>query len=233
MAKITTRWIDMQGGGKGFQGYLALPPAGKGPGIVLFQEIFGVNSHIRGVVEQYAQDGFVVLAPDVFWRQAPKVELGYEGADRDRGIELMKQLSGDELVADVKAAVATLRALPEVDGKVGAVGYCLGGRLTYLACAHTDVDAGSAWYGGGIHDLLDLAGNVTAPLQFHYAENDHAIPLTAVDKVRDAMAGKAEVFIYPGAQHGFNCWDRSSYHPRSAALAHGRTLAFFAEKLYA
>ncbi|HYF18350.1 MAG TPA: dienelactone hydrolase family protein [Ramlibacter sp.] len=231
--KVKTRWIDMQGGDKRFQGYLALPPAGKGPGIVVFQEIFGVNSHIRGVVEQYALDGFVVLAPDVFWRQAQKVELGYEGADRDRGVEMMKKLTAEELLADIRNTVATLRALPEVTGKVGAVGYCLGGRLAYLACANTDIDAASAWYGGGIQDLLDQAPRIKAPLQFHYAENDHAIPLTAVDKVRGAMTGKAEVFIYPGAQHGFNCWERASYDPRSAALAHGRTLSFFAEKLYA
>lgn len=231
---ITTRWIGMKGADAAFQGYLALPPAGKGPGIVLFQEIFGVNGHIRAVVDQYARDGFVVLAPDVFWRHAPKVELGYEGADRERGIELMKKLSLDDMVADVKAAVSTLRAQPEVTGKVGAVGYCLGGRLTYLAAANTDLDAASAWYGGGIHDMLDQVPRIKAPIQFHYAENDHGIPLTAVDKVREAVTGRqAEVFVYPGAQHGFNCWDRASYDPRSAALAHGRTLAFFAEKLYA
>jgi carboxymethylenebutenolidase len=232
LEKIQTRWNRIQGADAKFEGYVALPPAGKGPGIVLFQEIFGVNAHIRGVAEQYALDGFVVLAPDIFWRQAPKVQLGYEGADRDRGIEIMKQLKPDELLADIKASVATLRALPETQGKVGAVGYCLGGRLAYLAAANTDVDAAVAYYGGGIHEQLGVAGNIKAPMQFHYAENDHAIPLSGVEQVRATMGQRAEVHVYAGAQHGFNCWDRASYDPKSAVLAHGRTLVFFAQKLF-
>lgn len=234
LEKVQTRWIDMQGGaGAGFGGYLALPPAGQGPGLVVFQEIFGVNAHIRGVAEQYALDGFVVLAPDIFWRQAPKVQLGYEGAERERGIELMKQLRQDDLLADIRASVATLRGLPETQGRpVGAVGYCLGGRLAYLAAAHTDVDAAVAYYGGGIHDQLGVAGKIKAPVQFHYAETDAGIPLTAVDQVRDAMGTRGEVHVYPGATHGFNCWDRASYEPKSAALAHGRTLEFLARHLH-
>ena len=233
LQKIATRWIDMKDGGGRFQGYLALPPAGKGPGIVLFQEIFGVNAHIRGVAEQYALDGFVVLAPDIFWRQQPRVELGYEGPDRDRGIELMKTLTPADLAADVRTSVATLRSLPETSGqRVGAVGYCLGGRLAYLSGVHTDVDAAVSYYGGGIHDQLDVAGKIKAPMQFHYGEKDAGIPLEAVAKVRAAMGDRAEVFVYPGAGHGFNCWDRASYDPAAAALAHGRTLAFFAQNLY-
>lgn len=232
--KIQTRWVPMQGSDANYQGYLALPPAGKGPGIVLYQEIFGVNGHIRGVAEQYALDGFVVLVPDLFWRQAPKVQLGYDGDDRNRGIELMKTLTPEHIQADVKAAVATIRALPQTAGqKVGAVGYCLGGRLAYLSAAWTDVDAAVAYYGGGIQDNLQFAGSIKAPLQFHYAENDHGIPLTAVDQVRKALGSHAEFHVYPGAEHGFNCWDRASYNPKSAALAHGRTLQFFAQKLYA
>lgn len=233
LERVQTRWEPIQGADAAFQGYVALPPAGTGPGIVLFQEIFGVNSHIRGVAQQYALDGFVVLAPDIFWRQAPKVELGYEGDDRNRGIELMKQLQPDEMLADVKAAVATLRSLKETQGrKSGAIGYCLGGRLAYLACAHTDLDAGVAFYGGGIHDQLGIAGNIKAPMQFHYAENDAGIPLAGVEKVRETMGQRAEVYVYPGATHGFNCWDRASYDPRSAALAHGRTLTFLAKHLH-
>ncbi|NML44837.1 dienelactone hydrolase family protein [Ramlibacter sp. G-1-2-2] len=233
-AKIQTRWVAMKNSDTGYQGYLALPPAGKGPGIVLYQEIFGVNGHIRGVAEQYAQDGFVVLAPDMFWRGAQKVELGYEGADRERALELMKSLKPEEIQADVKAAVATLRALPEVAGqKVGAVGYCLGGRLAYFSAALTDVNAAVSYYGGGIQDNLQVVDKIKVPMQFHYAENDHAIPLEAVEKVKAAFGDRAEFFVYPGAQHGFNCWDRASYHPRSAALAHGRTLEFFAQNLYA
>lgn len=228
---VRTQWLTIT---PGFDAYLALPPAGSGPGLVLFQEIFGVNPHIRAVAEQYAADGFVVLAPDVFWRQAPRVELGYEDADRRRGMALAGACKPDELLADIASAVGALRARPEVGtSKVGALGYCMGGRLAWLAAATTDVDAAVPFYGGGIHTMLDRAASVRCPLQFHYAERDAHIPLSAVEQVRQALAGKpAEVHVYPGAEHGFNCWSRSSYHAASAALAHGRATVFLAQQLF-
>jgi len=230
---IKTSWIDIKAKDGGSYGaYLALPPTGKGPGIVLFQEIFGVNRHIRAVAEQYAMDGFVVLTPDVFWRQAPRVELGYDGDDMTRARELMGGITPAQAIEDIQTTVAALRARPEMTGKVGAVGYCMGGRLAYFAAAMGGVDAASAWYGGGIQDNLDKAAAVKCPVQFNYAEMDHAIPLDAVDKVKAAFAGKAAEFhIYKGAQHGFNCWDRGSYNQPAAALAHGRTLEFFSQQL--
>ena len=224
---VSTSWIDIA---PGFAGYLALPPAGRGPGLLLFQEIFGVNEHIRAVAEQYALDGFVVLAPDVFWRQAPRVELGYEGADRARAIELMKAYAGPDALADIAAGVAVLRSRPEVTGKVGSFGYCMGGRLAYLTAATTAVDAAVAFYGGGIHNQLERAAAITCPMQFHYAGIDDHIPPEAVQRVREALPA-AEVQVYPGAMHGFNCWARASYHAPSAALAHGRALSFLARHL--
>jgi carboxymethylenebutenolidase len=232
---VRTQWIEVAAGsGAAFDAYLALPPAGRGPGLVLFQEIFGVNPHIRAVADQYALDGFVVLAPDVFWRQQRRVELGYEGDERQRGIALADRLAASEVAADIAVAAAALRARPEVGGgRIGAIGYCMGGRLAYLAAAAGVVDAAVAYYGGGIHDLLDKAPRIGCPIQFHYAERDDHIPPAAVDRVRTAMAGKAaEVHVYPGAMHGFNCWARASYGPHSAALAHGRSLVFLATHLY-
>ena len=227
---VSTSWIDIT---PGFAGYLALPPGGTGPGLVLWQEIFGVNEHIRTVAQQYALDGFVVLAPDTFWRQAPRVELGYVGADRDRAMTLMQGYGADDALADIHAAVSTLRARPEVSGGVGSFGYCMGGRLAYLAAATAGVDAAVAFYGGGIQTQLERAVAINCPLQFHYAEHDDHIALDAVERVRVAVAGKdAEVHVYPGAMHGFNCWARASYHAPSAALAHGRALAFLARCLF-
>jgi len=228
---VKTQWIDIA---PGFAGFLALPPAGSGPGLVLFQEIFGVNMHIQAVAEQYALDGFVVLAPDIFWRQAPRVELGYDGDDRQQAMALVKGYAGPDALADIAASVAALRARPEVGAaKLGAFGYCLGGRLAYLAAATTGVDAAVAFYGGGIHGQLDRAAAVKCPIQFHYADHDDNIPPAAVASVRDAFVGKpAEVFVYPSAHHGFNCWARASYDAAAAALAHGRALAFLAEKLF-
>lgn len=228
-APVNTRWIDIA---PGFAGYLALPPAGQGPGLVLWQEIFGVNAHIRAVAEQYALDGFVVLAPDAFWRQAPRVELGYGADDRPRAMALMQGYATPDALADAAAAVAALRALPEVGGaKVGSFGYCMGGRLAYLTAATTDVDAAVAYYGGGIHNSLDRAGAVRAPMQFHYAGLDDHIPPEAVQRVREALPA-AEVHVYPGAMHGFNCWARAAYHAASAALAHGRSLTFLGARLF-
>ena len=230
---MSSQWIETAAtsGGK-YGAYLSLPPAGKGPGLVLFQEIFGVNRHIRAVADQYALDGFVVLAPDLFWRDAPRVELGYEGAERERALSLMKAADPKLLAEDVKTTVAALRARPEVAGKVAALGYCMGGRLAYLAAATAGVGAAVSFYGGGIQDHLERVASIRCPMQFHYAEKDHAIPLEAVEKVKAAFAGKdAEFWIYPGAGHGFNCWDRSAYHAPSAALAHGRTLVFLLDRL--
>lgn len=233
-APVTACWTTITGSAGSIDAYLALPPAGRGPGLVLLQEIFGVNQHIRTVAEQYALDGFVVLAPDVFWQQQRRLDIGYTADDIQRGRALAMAADRAALQRDLADAVKHLRARPEVQGRgIGAFGYCLGGRLAYLAAATAGVDAAVAYYGGGIHDMLELAPQVSCPMQFHYGALDANIPLTAVDKVRAAMAGKpAQVFVYDAADHGFNCWARGSYHAASAALAHGRTLQFLAEQLF-
>lgn len=235
-APIHSDWIALDTADGAMPAYLVRPPAGDGPGLLLLQEIFGVNPHIRGVAEQYALAGFTVLAPDLFWRQAPRVELGYVGAERDRAIELMKQLIREQAVADMQAAVDWLRqdgsASPsQSPRRVGAIGYCMGGRLAYAAAALCGVDRAVAYYGGGIAGQLELAAQIRVPLQFHHAEQDASIPPEAVRAVEAAMAqapaaALAEFHHYPGAQHGFNCWARSAYHPASSALALGRSLTF-------
>ena len=229
---MNSQWIDIKAADGTYGAYLSLPPTGTGPGILLFEEIFGVNRHIRAAADQYAMDGFVVLAPDVFWRTAPREEFGYEGADRDKAIAAMKSQDQAKIGADIKTTVAALRTRPEVKGKVGAIGYCMGGRLAYFAAASTDIDCAVSYYGGAIHDNLDRVAAIKCPMQFHYGEKDQGIPLDQVEKVKGAFKGKkAEFFIYP-AGHGFNCWDRSSYDAPSAALAHGRSLEFLSRNLY-
>ncbi len=231
---VSTSWTTVTGSAGSFDAYLALPPAGHGPGLLLYQEIFGVNEHIRSIAEQYALDGFVVLAPDVFWQQQRRLEIGYTPQDIQSGRALAMAADRDALQRDMTDAAKALRARPEVRGRgIGALGYCLGGRLAFVAAATAGVDAAVAYYGGGIQDMLDLAPQVRCPMQFHYGALDANIPLTAVDKVRSAMQGKsAEVFVYDTADHGFNCWARGSYHAPSAALAHGRTLQFLASTLF-
>jgi carboxymethylenebutenolidase len=231
---VTTSWTQITGSAGSFDAYLALPPAGRGPGLLLLQEIFGVNEHIRTVAEQYALDGFVVLAPDVFWQQQRRLDIGYTPEDIQRGRALAMAADKPALQRDLADAVKHLRARPEVQGRgIGAFGYCMGGRLAYVAAATAGVDAAVAYYGGGIQDMLDLAPQIRCPMQFHYGALDANIPLTAVDKVRAAMAGKpADIFVCDTADHGFNCWARGSYQAAAAALAHGRTLQFFADRLF-
>lgn len=236
---IRSQWIRLgEADGRPFDAYLALPPAGHGPGLLLLQEIFGVNPHIRAVAEQYALAGYVVLAPDLLWRQATRIELGYEGAERDRAIAMMKAAAPAELGADVTAAMAALRSRPEVAGRrAGTIGYCMGGRLAWAAAAAGQVDAAVAYYGGGIQDQLQLAPAIGCPIQLHYGDRDAAIPLEAVERVRAALqpqieAGAAELHVYAEAGHGFNCWARSAYQPRASALALGRSLTFLAQRLF-
>jgi carboxymethylenebutenolidase len=136
-------------------------------------------------------------------------------------------------VQDIASTAAALRARPEVNGKIGVIGYCFGGRIAYLAAADGSVDAAVAYYGGGIQNQLDVADKVKVPMQFHYAENDHGIPLSAVGEVKERFAGRdnAEFHLYPNAEHGFNCSVRASYNQHASALAHGRTLTFLAGHL--
>ncbi len=228
---VSATWIELQ---PGFGAHLVQPPGGRGPGLLLWPEIFGVNPHIRGVAAQYALAGFTVMAPDVFWRQAPRVELGYEGEERQRAMALVQAYTPAQAEADVACAAAALRAHPACSGRVGALGYCMGGRMAYLSAVAARVDAAVAYYGGGIQGLLDRAPALDVPLLLHYAEHDDHIPPEAVQRVRAALGARgAALHVYAGTRHGFNCWARGSWHAPAAALAQGRTLEFLARHLHA
>jgi carboxymethylenebutenolidase len=231
---MTSQWIDIQAGDGGkFQGYLSLPPTGKGPGLLLIQEIFGVNHHIRAVADQYAADGFVVLAPDIFWRQKPRVEFGYGEKDLQDGIALMQKLDFGAAVGDIASAVKALRGRAECTGKVASLGYCMGGLLSYLAAANAGVDSAVAYYGGGINTQLAQADKVRVPILFHFAEKDHYIPIPAVEAVEAAFKGKPNALVvrYPEVDHGFNCWERGSYNQAAAARARGISLEFLSRTI--
>jgi len=231
---MTSRWIDIQAeDGKSFKGYLSLPPTGSGPGLMIIQEIWGVNAHIRAVADQYASNGYVVLAPDVFWRSEPGVDLDYNETDTKKAYGLMNSLDNAQATQDLDKAAQALRALPECTGKVGIVGFCMGGRLAYLSAANGSVDAAVAYYGGGIDKFLDQADKVKCPILFHYAEKDAHIPPTAVSAIKAAFANasNASFEVHPDTDHGFNCWGRPSYNQKTAALAHGQSLAFLSKVL--
>ena len=219
--------IPVAGGG-GFRGYLTVPEAGRGPGLVIEQEIFGVNASLRAVADLYAEEGYVCLVPDLFWRMEPGLDLGYEGADLTRAFGLYSRFDVDRGVADIGAAIAALRARPECTGKVAAMGFCLGGKLAYLTAARHDVDAAVAFYGVGIEEALEEAGGIACPVLMHFAGEDSFVPQAAVEAVAAHFAGRPEVkiHVYPGVDHAFYNHDRAgAYHRPSAMVAHSRTVA--------
>jgi carboxymethylenebutenolidase len=232
------RWIDIPSfDGRTFAAYLALPPKsprdGPAPGMVVLQEIWGVNEHIRAVADQYASDGYVVLAPDLFWRMKPRVDLGYDEAGTKEAFGYRKGIDLDLADRDIAATIGAFREMKNVAGGVGVVGYCMGGMLAYRAAAGGGAACSVCYYGGGIAQMLDLAPKIGVPVAMHFGAQDKHITPDQVDAIEAAFAGRDDVRIdrYAQADHGFNCWARPSYDQRSAALAHGRSLAFFATHL--
>jgi len=203
--------------------YEAMPKQRPRGGIVVIQEIFGVNAHIRNVCDGYAAAGYAAIAPQIFDRAERDVELGYEQQDMGRGIELARgKLRMEQTLQDLQAAVEDARRF----GKVGVVGYCFGGLLAWLgACDLTGVDAAVAYYGGGVASQLERRPR--CPVVMHFGAKDAHIPLTDVDKVRKAHP-QVTVHVYD-ADHGFNCDHRASYDAAAAKLALSRSLEFFAQ----
>src|SRR6185437_13577249 len=155
------QWVDIKAAdGGAFKGYLAIPASGSGPGILLLQEIFGVNASMRSVADYYAEEGYIVLAPDLFCRMEPGVELGYTEADFGKAMGYYQRFNADQSIKDCADALKTLRARTECTGKVGALGFCLGGKLAYLVAARTDVDCAVSYYGVGIEADITEAGNI-------------------------------------------------------------------------
>lgn len=227
-------WITIDAADGQFGAYLSLPRGGHGPGIVLLQEIFGVNQHIRNVADQYAADGYVVLAPDLFWRQGARIELGYDEASWQRAVALKQATDTARAGDDIARTVAALRAQAGVAGqRVAALGYCFGGLLSWHTAASGLVDAAVCYYGGGIQHSLDRAAQLRIPVQMHFGARDSHISADAVHGIAACFDSKedVEIHVYADAEHGFNCNHRSSYHQRAAAQAHGNTLLFLGEQL--
>ena len=207
--------------------YRAEPETGVAPigSVVVIQEIFGVNTHIREVTDGYAVQGYVAIAPKIFDRIDSNIELGYTDADMAKGIELaFQKLNLEQALVDIQATIDVAGK----HGKVGVVGYCFGGLLTWLsACRLSGIHAASSYYGGGIVGNLDMQAQ--CPTIMHFGELDAHIPLPDVDKIRAAQSS-VPVHVY-AADHGFNCNHRGSYNEESSKLAYARTLAHFAEHL--
>lgn len=205
--------------------YQAAPGGTPKGAVVVIQEIFGVNGHIREVVDGYAEAGYFAIAPQIFDRVERDVELGYQESDMAQGIALaFQKLDRDLALQDLQASIDAASA----HGKVGVVGYCFGGLLTWLcACELDGVSAASSYYGGGVAG--EASRTPRCPVIMHFGELDAHIPMTDVEKVKAAQPNVG-VYVYK-ADHGFNCDHRASYNAEAAAEARARTLEFFAEHL--
>lgn len=224
---MTGQVIELMADGRRFAGYLNRPEAGSGPGLVLLQTAFGLDYHMRDIADLYAGEGYVVLCPDLYWRQGPGLDLKQNDADRRKAVALYEQFDIAAAVSDIGAAITALRARPECTGKVGALGFCMGGGLAYRAAALCGVDCAVSYYGTRIDEALDLVPRIACPMVLHFAQNDDYVPAAAVARVKGAFAGcdGVEIYEYPGVGHGFNRPDGGDYDKPAASMAKTRTIA--------
>lgn len=217
-----------------FTAYRADPAGTPRGAVVVIQEIFGINAGIRRQCDLLAEAGYLALAPDLFWRFAAGVELDPDvKPEFERALELMGQLDQDAAVRDLEATIRTARGLLPNGGKVGAVGFCLGGRLAFMVAARTDVDASVGYYGVGIDGLLGEKHAIARPLMLHIPVEDHFVDHDAQARIHAGLDDHPKVTLhdYPGEDHGFASAVGSRRSEESATLAEGRTMAFFAEHL--
>jgi len=215
-------------------GYLAQPPSDKPrAGIIVLQEIFGVNQVMRDICDDLAQQGFAALCPDLFWRIEPDIQLTDQTKeDWDRAFELFQQFDVAKAIPDIAASIKALAARYEAC-KIGAIGFCLGGQLAYLTAAKTPIDAAIGFYGVNIQNQLDEASAITKPLMLHIAEEDSFVPKEAHSSIVQALEPMSPItlHLYPEREHAFARKGGEHYHEQDANLAWQRSLAFFEKNL--
>ncbi len=222
------------GDGGSFSAYLSLPPIAKGkrPGIVMMQQIFGVNPEMRGFTDDFAAHGYVAICPDLFWRQEPGVQIIPGTAEGfQQALGFARGFDHRKAVEDLKATMAFLRAHPACNGKIGTVGYCLGGLLAFLMAARSDADCNVGYFGVGIEKEIAEAANIAKPLMLHIPEQDRHVPPSAQAIVTEALKTRAELHLYPNADHAFNRVGAASYNAEVTALAYERTASFLKRHL--
>ena len=217
--------------GGSFTGYLAKPAKTKAPGLVLIQEIFGVNGVMRRIADDYAKQGYLVLCPDLFWRQEPGIQI--TDAEMEKAFGLYQKFDSAKGVGDLVVSANTLRAHADCNGKVGCLGFCLGGSLAYVMAANSDVDCSVSYYGIGIAGMLDMAATFKKPLMIHIAEEDSFVPKDEQAKVKQGLGGNKLVTIhsYPGIGHAFARVGGQPYDKKTADLANQRSSDFLKANL--
>lgn len=220
--------------GGAFRAYLTLPPNAPARGIVMVHEIFGLNRTIRKLGDMFTAKGYVVLAPDLFWRLAKNVELDYTDEDRPTARGLNRRFDYEAGVRDMTACVEMLRGMDVCNGSVVATGFCLGGNMAYLAAARCPVDAAVAYYGTDIQHFLGDVSRIDCPLILHIGEKDHTTPPDAIRSILAAVESNPNIVahVYEGAPHAFCNIDRpDTFDPALAPIAHGRTFKLFSGTL--
>jgi len=231
---MTERITIQAKNGGAFHAYVARPATQPAPAVVVLHEVFGVNEDIRQTCDELAAQGFVAVAPDLFWRQEPDVDLRIDTeTDWQHGLRLYMAYDRDAGVGDIADTVRAVSQLAGTTGRTAVMGYCLGGLMTYLAAARFGVDAGVAYHGGDTDSYLGEAGKMNSPLLMHLAEEDEFITKDAQARIKEALAGKPGVTIhsYPGQRHAFSRHKGAHYDAASAALARSRTVEFLKHAL--
>ena len=243
---VVTQNVDIplpQGGT--MKGYLARPEGDEAlPGVLVFMEIFGINSHIRDVTERIAAEGFVALAPDYFHRTGPGIELNYDEAGMAEGMGHLGQLQADQMISDAKTARDFLQARGDVNGTgIGAIGFCIGGHMTYLAACEIGLKAAAAYYGGGIAadqgpgggpSTVSRTAKIKGQIHCYFGGQDSMIPQDQVEVIRDALEGahtSHSIHVYGDADHGFNCDQRESFNEAAATDAWSHSMNLFNTEL--
>ncbi|MEH1951853.1 MAG: dienelactone hydrolase family protein [Nostoc sp.] len=220
--------------GGSFSAYLAAPSTQPDAGILLIQEILGVNANMRQIADDYAKSGYLVLVPDLYWRLEPGVQLDSDDQEQSaKAFELLQAFDVDNGLEDLKASLSFLRQYPSSTGKVGSVGFCLGGKLAYFMATRTDADANVSYYGVDIEKNLAEATKIQKPLILHMDENDEFVSSTAQASIQQGLKDNPLVTIYryEGVSHGFSRVGSSAYRKEAAELARDRTLAFLKQHL--
>jgi len=213
-----------------FSAYVARPKAEKAPAVVVIQEIFGVNQVMRDITDGLAAQGYLAICPDLFWRIEPDIDITDKSeAEWKRAFELFNAFDVDSGVRDIQATIKAIRVDAQCSGKVGAVGFCLGGLLAFLTATRTDVDAAVSYYGVGIENRIPEAEKLAEPLLLHIAEEDQFVPKDAQAMILRELKNhpQIEIHTYPGRNHAFARDGGEHYHAADAKLAGGRTLQFF------
>ena len=230
---MADRWVEIAADAGAFKAFVAEPAGPPKGAVVVIQEIFGVNEGVRGKCAWLAKEGFLAIAPDLFWRLEPGVELTDKtDAEWKRAFALMNAFNADTGVADIQRTIDHVRNVAKI-GKVGAVGYCLGGLLAFLTACRTNANASVGYYGVSIDTRLGEAANLATPLMLHIAGKDQFVPKAAQDAIIAGLKPKANVtaFVYPEQDHAFTRVGGAHYDASAAELADARTVAFFRQHL--